>query len=205
MEILTWLGTIFSGFSLAFDIKGLKDKKESGFELIKSLKLTADKLKLCKSIHSCYQEVDYRIFDVYFRDFKGNIHATNKSIWYNVYSIYNNTYKRNSLNILIEKQLSETKAKQTKEKQTKEIKSTIEKLGLNDNILIINTAYPILIGQINELNSIINEYNTRLKEKDEFLTSKHEDMNEIIKEIILNADITMQSLIEIYIRVMQAV
>ena len=78
----------------------------------------------------------------------------------------------------------------------------IEKLLIRRELNIISKVYPILINNINAINSKVTEYNDAVKKNDLFLTNYHNEMNGLIKDIIFDADRSMEELIEIYLKLM---
>ncbi len=198
--MLDWMGTIFSGLGLVLQLKEKNEKDKWAQEILSILKLASQKLELCKNVHSFYQEMHYQEFESYLLEYDDNSTNDNYDLWMSLFETFKVSYKRYNLDVLIkDEKLNLT------EVETEETTRPLNYFNLQTNVKIINLSYPEMIRKINELNLIINDYNDNILKHKEFMSSKHVHINELIKDIIFNADRSMKELIGIFNRMMSGV
>lgn len=202
--MISWIGTIFSALSLAFQLKNQKDKSKYNLKIIEISKQTVEKAAFVKDIHGFFQEIFYEEYEKYLNSFGKSTPDIDKRLWGAQTKKYNQYYKRYNLDVTMGDEIAKI-SYQYNGSDINEIDAIIESIGVDKNIKVLNSSYPVLIKNISKLNSLLIEYSEFLKLTGGFYTNKHGEMEKLFIDILFDADRCLKELIEVLYRIMKVV
>lgn len=185
------LGTIFSGLNLYFQIKDLKDKNKKNAVLIELSKMIVHTLYIAKSIHTCFQTSYYTKLSSYLnKDYSDSTIKDYKKTWDVAYDYFDNAYRTNDL--LAKIGIKEIPKIDLTFQSTKEQNQVIEALNIKNEWDSFLFNFPLMLNTSLDLYSSLKDYNRNFPQ-----LQKHENINKDMKNVILHADLSMKSLIDI--------